>query len=254
MHATARIEHDDRVYVILGATGAIGGALAAELRERGARLALAGRDEDKLQERFGDWDARLLAFDATSFEAMQAQCEQVLEWAGRVDGIVNCCGSVLLKPAHLTSLDDFQQVMATNVTTAFAAVRAAAKALRENGGSVVLVSSAAAEIGLSNHEAIAAAKGAIAGLTRSAAATYASKQIRVNAVAPGLVRSQLTERITSNEKALEASLAMHALGRVGEPEDVAGAISWLVSPAAAWVTGQVIGIDGGLAQVKTRGR
>jgi len=116
----------------------------------------------------------------------------------------------------------------------------------------VLVSSAAARIGLANHEAIAAAKGAIEGLVRSAAATYAARAVRVNAVAPGLVRSRLTERIVNNDKALAASLALHPLGRVGEPGDVARAIAFLVDPAQSFLTGQILGVDGGLADLKTR--
>ncbi len=125
--------------------------------------------------------------------------------------------------------------------------------MRSEGGSIVLVSSAAAQIGLANHEAIAAAKGGIAGLTLSAAASYAPSGVRVNAVAPGLVQTKLTERLTSSERAEEASRAMHALGRLGEPEDVASAIAFLLDPANSWITGQVIGVDGGLGSVRPRG-
>jgi NAD(P)-dependent dehydrogenase (short-subunit alcohol dehydrogenase family) len=158
----------------------------------------------------------------------------------------------LLKAAHLTSLEEWNAVITTNLTSAFAVVSSAAKAMRQRGGSIVLVSSAAARIGLANHEAIAAAKAGVSGLTLSAAATYASKGIRVNAVAPGLVRTALTERIGKNAKSAEASQAMHALGRLGEPADVASCITWLLDPANAWVTGQVIGIDGGLASLRSR--
>jgi NAD(P)-dependent dehydrogenase (short-subunit alcohol dehydrogenase family) len=120
------------------------------------------------------------------------------------------------------------------------------------GGSIVLVSSAAASVGLVNHEAIAAAKGGINGLVCSAAATYARYGIRVNAVAPGLVRTPLTESITSNEAAERASVAMHAAGRLGTPQDVASVLAWLLNPRNDWVTGQVFAIDGGLSTVRTR--
>ena len=119
-----------------------------------------------------------------------------------------------------------------------------------NGGSVVLVSSAAASIGLSNHEAIAACKAGIEGLVRSAAMTYAAKQIRVNAVAPGLVKTSLTEKIWGNPRASEMSLSMHPIGRFGQPEDIARAVLWLASPDQSWVTGQTIGVDGGLGKLK----
>jgi NAD(P)-dependent dehydrogenase (short-subunit alcohol dehydrogenase family) len=170
---------------------------------------------------------------------------------GRLDGAANCVGSVLLKPAHLTRDDEFAAVLATNLWSAFHLVRAATKAM-DGGGSIVLVSSAAARTGLPNHEAIAAAKAGVEGLALSAAATYAPRRIRVNCVAPGLVRSQLTARITGSEPALKASLAMHALGRIGEPDDVASAMAWLLDPATSWVTGQVLGVDGGLGALKGR--
>jgi short-subunit dehydrogenase len=121
-----------------------------------------------------------------------------------------------------------------------------------SGGSIVLVSSAAARIGLANHEAIAAAKAGVIGLTLSAAASYASKGIRINCVAPGLVRTPMTERLTSNEATLKASTAMHALGRIGEASDVAAAIEWFIRPEQNWVTGQVLGIDGGLGSLRSR--
>ena len=126
--------------------------------------------------------------------------------------------------------------------------------MRKDGGSIVLMSSAAAMVGLPNHDAIAAAKAGVIGLMRSAAATYAAYGIRVNAVAPGLVDTPMSRSITSNETSLNASIAMHPLGRIGTPEDVASAICWLLGPLSTWVTGQAIGVDGGLATLKARSR
>jgi NAD(P)-dependent dehydrogenase (short-subunit alcohol dehydrogenase family) len=105
---------------------------------------------------------------------------------------------------------------------------------------------------LANHEAIAAAKAGVIGLTLSAAATYAARGIRVNCVAPGLVRTPMTARLTSNEATLKASTAMHPLGRIGEPSNIASAIQWLLDAEQSWVTGQVLGLDGGLASVRPR--
>ena len=105
-------------------------------------------------------------------------------------------------------------------------------------------------MGLPNHEAIAAAKGAVGGLVRSAAATCAPRRLRINALAPGLVDTPLAARITGNPKSLEVSIGMHPLGRIGRPDDLAAAARWLLDPATDWVTGQVILVDGGMAKVR----
>jgi NAD(P)-dependent dehydrogenase (short-subunit alcohol dehydrogenase family) len=117
------------------------------------------------------------------------------------------------------------------------------------GGAIVLVSSAAARTGIRNHDAIAAAKAGIIGLTLSAAATYAPRRIRVNCVAPGMVESPLTGSLLATPAHREASAQMHPLGRIGQPAEVARTIAWLLSPLQGWITGQVIGVDGGLGSV-----
>jgi 3-oxoacyl-[acyl-carrier protein] reductase len=190
--------------------------------------------------------------EATDPDAIDAVADAAAADLGGLTGITNCVGSILLKPAHLTSTSDWAATLATNLTSAFGCVRAAGRLMKADGGSVVLVSSAAARIGLPNHEAIAAAKAGIIGLVLSAAATYARQKIRFNAVAPGLTRTPLAAGLVASELAEKASVAMHPLGRLGEPEDVARAIAWLLDPQQSWVTAQVIGIDGGLADVKGR--
>lgn len=239
-------------YLVLGATGGIGESLCRRLASRGARLMIAGRNGAKLQMLGDELHAVAHPLDATRFEEVDACVEKSLQLHGRLDGVANCIGSLLLKPAHSTSEAEWLATVATNLTTAFAVVRAGAKAMMATGGSIVLVSSAAARIGLANHEAIAAAKAGVIGLTLSAAATYGPRGIRVNCVAPGLIRTPMTARLTANEASLKASTAMHALGRIGEPQDVAAAIEWLLSPDQSWITGQVLGIDGGLGSVRAR--
>lgn len=239
------------VYIIVGATGGIGSEVARRMFANGARLLIAARNEQRLARLAIELQAQSFVLDATQFGAVEECFNRALERYGRVDGIVNCVGSLLLKPAHLTSEIEWISTVAANLTSAFAVVRAATKSMK-TGGSIVLISSAAARIGLANHEAIAAAKAGVAGLTLSAAATYASRNIRVNCVAPGLVQTPLTERITVNETALKASTAMHALGRIGNPADIALAIEWLLNPANSWMTGQVIGVDGGLGTLRPR--
>ena len=238
-------------YLILGAGGGIGSALARRLAAGGATLMLVGRREEPLAALAAELGAHYAVADVTDFAEVDRVTDLAKATGGRLDGVANCVGSLMLKPAHLTKADEFQATIAANLTTAFGAVRAAARVMT-SGGSVVLCSSAAARIGLANHDAIAAAKAGVLGLTLSAAATYASRGLRINAVAPGLVRTPLTARITSSVPASEASRSMHALGRLGEPEDVASIIAWLLGPEATWVTGQCYGVDGGLGTLRSK--
>lgn len=240
------------MFVILGAGGGIGSATARLLAQRSAKLLLAGRSPEPLNRVASETGGTAYTLDATKTTEVAEAVSHAVDTYGRIDGIANCVGSLLLKPAHITKDEEWDDTIATNLRSAFGAVQAGAKAMRAEGGSIVLVSSAAARIGLANHEAIAAAKGGIIGLTLSAAATYAPKKIRVNAVAPGLVKTRMTERLTASPEGEQASLAMHAIGRLGEPEDVAQAIVWLLDPANSWVTGQIIGVDGGLGSLRPR--
>ena len=243
---------DAPVHLILGASGGIGAALARRLDARGATLFLASRGSERLSALSKALDAPMLAADLSDPEAVVEAAGAAREHFGRLDGIANCVGSMLLKPAHRTTSDELRETLAIHVGSSFGAVQAAAKYLKKEGGAVVLVSSAAARVGLPNHEAIAAAKGAVEGLMLSAAATYAPYGVRFNAVAPGLVKTALTKRITDVEAQRKASEAMHPLGRLGEADEVASAMAWLLDPEQTWITGQVLGVDGGLASVRSR--
>jgi NAD(P)-dependent dehydrogenase (short-subunit alcohol dehydrogenase family) len=243
---------NNTVIAVAGATGGIGSALVRHIHAAGGRAIPLGRDLTRLHALAAEIGEEGIPFDAADFDSVDAAVQQAAARAGRLDGIANCAGSLLLKPAHLTSAAEFRATLAANLDSAFAVVRAGAKAMMSTGGAIVLVSTAAARTGLANHEAIAAAKAGILGLTLSAAATYASRNIRVNCVAPGLTATPLAARITSNEAALKASQAMHALGRIGQPEEVASALAWFLDPANSWVTGQILGVDGGLGSVRPK--
>ena len=239
-------------YLVLGAYGGIGSEVCRLLRPR-ASLLLAGRNAQKLEELGKELNSPWRVVDATSFGDMEQCFQSASDQLGQLDGVINCVGSVILKPAHLTTEMEWAETVAKNLTSAFATVHAAGKVLRQ-GGCVVLISTAAAHVGLPNHDAISATKAGVEGLVRSAAATYASRKIRFNAIAPGLVRTPLTERIWSHEKSAEASRQMHAVGRLGEPRDIASIAAWLVEPDNDWITGQVFTVDGGLSTVRAVGK
>jgi 3-oxoacyl-[acyl-carrier protein] reductase len=237
---------------LLGGAGGIGSAVARRIVDAGGSVFLAGRDEGKLAAVAAGLGAAHACVDATDPDAIDACADRAATALGGLTGITCCAGSLLLKPAHLTTAAEWQATLAANLTSAFGCVRAAGRLLKSDGGSVVLVSSAAARIGLANHEAIAAAKAGVVGLMLSAAATYARQKIRFNAVAPGLTKTPLTQGLVASELAEKASIGMHPLGRLGTPDDVARAIAFLLDPAQDWITGQVLGVDGGLASLKTR--
>ena len=243
-----------RVIVVVGGAGGIGSAVARRLARVGCRLVLTGRNAERLQDIADETGAQAVQLDARDSSAVAALMSSVLADYGRVDGLVNCAGSILLKPAHLLSDQEFADTIATNLTTAFHLVRAAAGLMMKQagGGSIVLCSSVAARRGFVNHEAIAAAKAGVEGLALAAAASYARFGVRVNCVAPGLTRTDLTRSLTQNEVVAKMSAALHPLGRIGEPAEVASAICWLLSAEQSWVTGQVLGIDGGLSHVQAR--
>jgi NAD(P)-dependent dehydrogenase (short-subunit alcohol dehydrogenase family) len=235
--------------LILGASGGIGAAVARATRNRGWIPILAGRNRERLLALSEDLGASWKPLEGLGKEPMENLFDEVAQEQGGLEGVVNAIGSLFLRPAHLTAQADFEETLRINLGSAFACVAAAGSALRRKGGSVVLFSSAAARVGLANHEAIAAAKSGIVGLARSAAATYARAGIRFNVVSPGLVETPLTQTITSKEGSRKASEKLHALGRLGQPEEIASAAVWLLDPAQSWVTGQDIGVDGGLGSI-----
>ena len=242
-----------RVYLITGAYGGVGEALSHRLSQLGATLYLAGRKPERLLPLATHLNAKPIVLDVTQAEALQEAIQTIEAEAGRLDGVAHCVGSLLLKPAHLTKPQEWTDTIDTNLNSAFYLLRSAVRLMEKSGGgSMVFISSAAARRGLPNHEAIAAAKAGLMGLALSAAATYAPKNIRVNVLAPGLIESPLTAKLLASQQAKQASIQMHALKQLGSPEQVASAAEWLLQPEQCWITGQVLGVDGGLASVQAR--
>ena len=226
-------------YLIIAASSAIGQSVVELLINQGDEVLTTAQSKDKIIPDF--------ILDASNFDAV----DMVFEQAGPLDGVVNCAGSLLLKSASATSKEEFEKTINASLTTSFAIVRAAGKRM-SHGGSVVLIASAAALTGLANHEAIAAAKAGVIGLAKSAAATYASSNLRINVVAPGMVKTPLTDTLLSNQLVAKASTAMHALGRIGETHDVAQAILFFLNLSNSWITGQVLAVDGGLSSLRPK--
>lgn len=244
--------NESQVIFIIGAGGGIGKALCNRLAKHGATVIGAGRDPDKL-EAVSDHCASTITLDATDTQAVTDAVAKIADDHGRIDGAVNLAGSILLKPAHSTTPEEFRQTFEQNLMTAFNLVRAVAQPMGKNGGgSVVLLSSAVAEHGYPAHEAISAAKAGVIGLARSAASSYAGRKVRFNCVAPGLTETPLSSQIFKSEPALKASLAMHADGHAGAPEQVASAIDFLLHDDQKHITGQVLAVDGGLSRVHAK--
>ena len=241
-------------YLIFGATGGIGSALVRQLAAEGNTLVISGRRSDALKQLQAETGAFPLPGDLEQWDCAQEIVESAKKMMGGLDGVASCIGSILLKPAHLTSRDQYNSILATNLTTSFGIVRAATKALFTTGGSIVLTATAAAQTGIPNHEAIAAAKAGVIGLTQSAAATYAPRNIRLNCIATGLVETPLSEPILGNPAARVASEQMHPLGRIGKVEEIARSIAWLLSPDQSWITGQTLAVDGGLSTLLPKAR
>ena len=169
---------------------------------------------------------------------------------GTIDGVAHLVGSIAIRPPHALSLDAFNEVIMTNLTSAFLTLSMCGKAmLKMGGGRMVFTSSVAGSLGLVNHEAIAAAKGGVESMVRSAAATYAKRGIRVNAVAPGLTDTRLASSILRSDAIREASAQMIPLKRINEADEIATSIHWLLTGAPDNFTGQIMHLDGGMSQI-----
>jgi len=239
--------------LVFGATGGIGAALARRLSARGARPFLVARREAPLAALAAELGCGFHVADVTEAEGRAAA---VAAAGTPLAGLAFCVGSILLKPLARLTEADLVETFRLNAAAPALAVQAAAPALAahggEGGGAVVLFSSVAARRGFPNHVAIAAAKAAVEGITVSLAADLAPK-VRVNCIAPSLTRTALAEPLTRSPQMAEAIAKQHPIPRLGEAEDVAALADFLLSDAAGWMTGQVIGVDGGRGALAGRG-
>lgn len=237
--------------IIGGITGGIGSNLASSLHAKGYRVAGYARSIDALETLNKELPGIITSpCDATDPEQVETVIERLNRELGSIDHYAHAIGSILLKPAHLTSDTDWSNVLNTNLNSAFYALRSVTKRMnKQSSGNCLFFSTAAAQTGIANHEAIAAAKGGIDALVRSAAASYCSRGIRVNAIAPSLTDTPLAKTVISSEQALKFSQKMHPLGTIGKTADVTSLAEWLLSDKAGFVTGQTFVIDGGLSTI-----
>jgi NAD(P)-dependent dehydrogenase (short-subunit alcohol dehydrogenase family) len=236
--ASARWSLDGRVALVVGGGGGIGSAICTCLLEAGASVVAADRPDHA-----GPAGVESAACDLTDSAAVAALVARVAERHGRLDVVVHAAG--ITRDTRLTRMSDadWRDVMAVNVDSAFFLLRAAAPAMRETGGAIVLISSINGERGKAGQANYAAAKGALNALARTAAREVGRHGIRVNVIAPGWIETEMTAALPAGlrQRAQDES----ALGRLGTPEDVAGAALFLCADASRHVTGQILRVDGG---------
>lgn len=238
--------------LITGASGGMATALGLLLHQQGHALVLVSRHPENIHL---DLQANhtVIQTDVSRPGAADELLVQCADKLGRVpDNLAHLAGSILLTPIHRTRDADYQMALNANLHSTFYTVRAFISALLayKQPGNIALVSSVAAQIGIANHEVIAMAKGAVEGLVRSVAATYSAKGIRINAIAPGLMRSPANEGLFVNASAEKNITSQYPLGRYGQSEDGAQALAWLLSTQAGWITGQILSVDGGFTAVR----
>ncbi len=230
--------------LIYGGAGAVGGALARKLHGQGYQLHLAGGSEERLKALTLETGATYTPGNIMEVSFVQRVMSEV---GGELLGLVYAIGTINLKSIRRLTREDFLEDFSLNALGAALAVQGALSALKKGGpgASVVLISSIAASHGFPMHASISMAKGAVEGLTVALGAELAPA-IRVNAIAPSLLEnSNLSASILGSEDSREKMAAQHPLGRLGQPDDIAAMAAFLLSSEAGWISGQVIGVDGG---------
>jgi NAD(P)-dependent dehydrogenase (short-subunit alcohol dehydrogenase family) len=232
--------------LILGATGAIGSALAKKIVSDGDQVHLVGRDEAILSALASELNSTYTACDVLE----EGFSEKILNDLGDIpiNGLAFCVGSIDLKPLKLSKKKDFLDCFNLNLISATEIIRSSFNKLKENKGSIVLFSTVAARKGFTNHSIISSAKAAVEGLTVALAAEF-SPHVRVNCIAPSLSKSKMGEFLLKNEKIAEGIAKLHPLKRLGVGSDFSAIAKFLISEESSWITGQIIGVDGGRSSI-----
>ena len=233
-------------YLIFGATGSIGSNLAKLMVGKNQDVQLLGRDENGLKSLSSELDCKYSVVDVLNEQSIKNLKN---EFEGQdISGIAYCVGSIDLKPVRAVKKDDFIKCFDLNFFPIVETIKNFQDNLKKNKGSIVMFSTVAVQRGFTNHSIIASVKGAIEGLTVSLAAEFAPN-IRVNCIAPSLTKSKIAEPILKNKLIAEGVAKAHPMKRVGEGKDAAAMAQFLLSDDSSWITGQIIGVDGGRSKL-----
>jgi len=227
--------------LIIGASSGIGMEIAKAVLEGGGTVYSASRNKPEG-----------LNVKHIPFDVLNSSGDELEDLPDTLHGMVYAPGSINLKPFPRFSKEDFMYDFQINALGAAQTVQAVLPKLKKaKGASVVMFSTVAFTVGMNFHTSIAMAKGAVEGLARSLAAELANSHVRVNLVAPSITDTPMAEKIIGNDQRREASAKRHPIVRVGEAKDMANAAAFLLSDEASWITGQKIGVDGGMANLRT---
>ena len=233
-------------YLIFGATGAIGSKLANQFYESKEDCHLIARNEEEVKTISTKLSYTYSVCDVLKIDFVKNLLEDLS--STEILGIAYCVGSIDIKPFKLTKASDFVSSYVLNLVAVTDIIRNFQENLKKNNASVVLFSTVAAKKGFTNHSIISSAKSGVEGLTVALAAEFAP-YIRVNCIAPSLTKSKIAKNVIKNSKMEESIAKLHPLKRIGEGSDAAHLANFLLSEKSSWVTGQIIGVDGGRAAI-----
>jgi len=232
-----------KTYVVIGGSSDIAQLVISRIVEDGNSVVALVRNPENFLIPESE-QVTIIQGDALNKEDVESAVAKAIE-KGDFSGAIHTVGSIFLKPGHATSVEQFSEVINTNLTSAFITLSVSAKKMLRGGGRIVFVSSLAGSFGLPNHEAISAAKGGLEAMARSAASSYAKRKIQVNVVAPALTETKLASKMLATEASRKVSEEMNPMGKIVQPEEVSDTIYWLLCQAPAMITGEVIHVDGG---------
>jgi NAD(P)-dependent dehydrogenase (short-subunit alcohol dehydrogenase family) len=241
-----RMRLQGKVAVVTGGGSGIGAATCVRMAREGATVAVLDRNAGAIESVAAGLQSCAIAVDVSNEDSVRAAFDRIAAGFGRIDVLVNNAGIAIRSPVDEATDHDWTNVMDVNVRGAFLCSRYSIP-LMPPGASIIHMSSVTGITGVRNRAAYSAAKGALIALTRNMAVDYASRRIRVNCICPGFVRTPLTAALTEDKIRCERLTALHPLGRLGEPDDIAAGVVFLVSDEAAWITGHALVIDGGFS-------